>query len=257
MAQYVELHARSAFSFLEGASLPEALAEVCAERGLGACALLDRDGVYGAARFHLAAQKMGMRAHIGAEVTVQVSSFKFQVSSEPAATRNSKLETRNFFRLPLLAANRTGYQNLCRLITRMKLRAPKIALDSHPETTAAATREELADFSSGLICLTGGAEGPLHAALREGGAEAARAAMEQLVAIFGRENLYVELQRHYGREEEAFNHAALTIARALGLRVVATNGVQHATADGREVLDVFTAIRRRTTLDDAGRLLAR
>src|ERR1700758_3065238 len=99
---YTELHARSAFSFLEGASLPEELAEICAKYGMEAMALLDRDGVYGAPRFYLAAKKLFLRAHIGAEVTSEAG-----------------------WRYPLLAASRQGYQNLCRLITQMKLRARK------------------------------------------------------------------------------------------------------------------------------------
>src|SRR3970040_1595885 len=94
---YIELHARSAFSFLRGASLPEELSARCAQLELPAMALLDRDGVYGAPRFHLAAQKLGVRAHIGAEVTLQDGSV-----------------------LPLLVQNRAGYQNLCRLITNVK-----------------------------------------------------------------------------------------------------------------------------------------
>ena len=100
---YTELHARSAFSFLEGASLPEELAgSVRGTRAWPRMALLDRDGVYGAPRFYLAAKKISIRAHIGAEVT----------SAEG-------------WRYPLLVESRAGYQNLCRLITRMKLRAQK------------------------------------------------------------------------------------------------------------------------------------
>src|ERR1700740_3733228 len=91
---YTELHARSAFSFLEGASIPEELASVCAERGMAAMAVIDRDGVYGAPRFYLAAKKAGLRAHIGAEVT-----------------------SRAGWRYSLLAESRQGYQNLCRAIT--------------------------------------------------------------------------------------------------------------------------------------------
>jgi len=78
-AQYIELHARSAFSFLRGASTPEELIAVCSELNMPAMALMDNDGVYGAARFHLAGQKLKVKAHIGAELTV--SDFKFQVSS--------------------------------------------------------------------------------------------------------------------------------------------------------------------------------
>src|ERR1039458_7126040 len=66
---YLELHARSAFSFLEGASVPEELVGVCAAHQMPAMALLDRDGVYGAPRFHLAAKKLNLKAHIGAEIT--------------------------------------------------------------------------------------------------------------------------------------------------------------------------------------------
>src|SRR5260370_527941 len=135
---YTERHARSAFSFLEGASVPEELAGSCAEHGRAAMAVLDRDGVYGAPRFYLAAKKISVRAHIGAEVT---SVFGW--------------------RYPLLITSREGYQNLCRLITRMKLRARKG--EGHIE------REEIAAMRAGLICMTGGEEGPLAAALAQGG----------------------------------------------------------------------------------------
>src|SRR5262252_6982408 len=107
---YVELHARSAFSFLEGASVPEELAEVCAAHQMPAMALLDRDGVYGAPRFHLAMKRLDLKTHIGAEVT----------SLLKCANANPLL-----LRVSLLCASRAGYQNLCRLITRTKLRAPK------------------------------------------------------------------------------------------------------------------------------------
>src|ERR1043166_1942700 len=131
--QYVELHARSAFSFLRGASTPEELVATCAELQMPAIALLDNDGGYGAARFHLATRKIGIKAHIGAEITV--SNFRFQVSSSPSRSSgsefgNSKFKIRDskqVVTLPLLVRNRTGYQNLCRLVTLMKLRVPKHA----------------------------------------------------------------------------------------------------------------------------------
>src|SRR5512146_747493 len=124
---FIELHARSAFSFLEGASVPEELAAVCAELGMPAMALLDHNGVYGAPRFHMAAQKSGIKAHIGAEVTVQNQNppqrhrdtkTSFQISNlqfpnrgrRSPETGNLKRET---VRLPLLPQSRTGYQNLC------------------------------------------------------------------------------------------------------------------------------------------------
>jgi len=110
---YIELHSRSAFSFLEGASLPEELIAVCANLGMPAMALLDRDGVYGSPRFHFAAKKAKLKAHIGAEVTTSGQSL-----GSPAVRPLPSV-----FRIPLLASSRAGYQNLCRLITKVKLRA--------------------------------------------------------------------------------------------------------------------------------------
>src|SRR6266446_6207549 len=223
---YAEMHARSAFSFLEGASVPEEMAAACARLGMSAMAVLDRDGAHGAPRFYLAAKKSSVKAHIGAEVTSALG-----------------------WRYPLLVNSRVGYQNLCRLITRMKLRARKG--EGHVE------REEIAELREGLICLTGGEEGPLAAALQEGGLARGTKCVQGLCELFGRENVYVELQRHYGREEEARNQAGVEIARKLSLPLLATNGVCHATPDERELLDVFTCIRHHRMLATAGRLLCR
>src|SRR6202047_3210472 len=225
MTKYTELHARSAFSFLEGASIPEELAGICAEKEMGAMALLDRDGVYGAPRFHLAAKKHSLKAHIGAEVTS------------------------SGWRYALLAKSRAGYQNLCRLITHMKLHAKK--------GEGRIATEDLAGRAAGLICLTGGEEGPLAHALRQGGIEQATQCLQQLCQLFGRENVYVELQRHFCREEEARNQAAIEIARKLSLPLLATNGVCHALPHQREVLDVFTCLRNHRNLNTAGRILSR
>jgi len=241
---YVELHAASAFSFLEGASEPESLIERATELEMPAMALLDRNGVYGSARFHNGAKRNKVRAHIGAEVAV--SGFG-QRLMPPVWLPHQHIEEP--VRLALLCESREGYQNLCQLITQFKMR----------ETTkkeGAATLEDIQDYSSGLVCLTGGDEGPLAAALVHGGERAGYKAVEQLTHIFGRENVYIELQRHYEREEEWRNQAAIRIARSLKLSVIATNGVRYATAYDREILDLFTAIRHHKELDRAGRLLA-
>jgi error-prone DNA polymerase len=222
---YVELHARSAFSFLEGAATPEELASTCSALGMSSMALLDRDGLYGAPRFYLATQKTGIRAHIGAEVSCM-----------------------HGWRYPLLVTSPEGYKNLCRLITRMKLRAAK--------GQGAIEASELENFSNGLICLTGGDEGPLAYVLRTGGRESARKCLEQLCAIFGRENVYVELQRHFSIEEERRNQVAMELARSLHLPLLATNGVCHALPAQREILDVFTCLRHHRVLTNAGRLLS-
>jgi error-prone DNA polymerase len=220
---YVELQAASAFSFLEASALPEDLAHTAAGMGMPAMALADRDGVYGAPRFHLACREAGIRPHVGAEITV-----------------------RGGDRYPLLVETAQGYRNLCRLITLSKMRARK--------GEGSATLEDLAEHAAGLVCLTGDARGPLAGALREGGVGVARECLGQLVRIFGRGQVYVALQRHLDRESEARLEASLGLAREAGLPIVATNSVRY-TRD-REVLDVFTAIRHHRTLETAGRLLA-
>jgi error-prone DNA polymerase len=224
LTPYIELHCRSAFSFLQGGSLPEEYSEVAAALGYPALGMLDFDGVSGLPRFHTAAKKAGIVAHPGAEITCTDGA-----------------------RYPLLVKSRTGYQNLCRLITRMKMRVPK---HSH----AAATPEELEEFSEGLICLTGDHQGPLALALQRGDA---RQTLDRILYTYGRPNVYAELQRHFDREEEARNQAVVSLARSLRVPLVATNGVCHALPEQRQILDVFTCLHHKTTLESAGRLLSR
>src|SRR5512138_1911450 len=125
---YVELHAASAFSFLQGASLPETLVERAAALGYPALALLDADGVYGAPRFHKAAKKAGIKAIIGAELTI---SGQWAVGSGQESSRRSRPPSATRYlppatwRLPLLVERQEGYKNLCRLVTTMKMRAAK------------------------------------------------------------------------------------------------------------------------------------
>ncbi len=178
---YVELHARSAFSFLEGSSLPEILMARCGELQMPAMALLDRNGLYGAPRFHITAEKLGLRAHIGAEIAVSDAGERVRpsawlphcVPAEPV-------------RFPLLAESVTGYQNLCRLITRYKLRE-----DTKAE--GAAMFADIQEHAEGLICLTGGDEGPLASALSRGGFDEGLSEVQRLVNLFGPRNVYVEL----------------------------------------------------------------
>jgi error-prone DNA polymerase len=249
---YVEFHARSAFTFLEGGSIPEELVDVCSRLNLPAMALLDRDGVYGSARFHLAAEKLKIKAHIGAEITCSTQRHIDTERNENKKASVSQCLGVDLFHLPLIVRDRTGYQNLCRLITRMKMRGPK---NCEPEVIAASL-DDLREYSQGLICLTGDERGPLAAALRTGGYDAAKQAVTTLIDLYGHPNVYVELQRHFDRKEEARNQAAIAIARELNLPLLATNGVAYATPERRQILDVFTCIRHHTTLDAAGRLLA-
>src|SRR5882672_10765478 len=217
---YVELHARSAFSFLQGASTPEELIATCAELEMPSMALLDQDGLYGAARFHLAGKKLKIKAHIGAEITVQSPKSKVQRQPQNKQTLDIGRGTldlqKHGISIPLLVRNRTGYQNLCRLITLMKLRVPKHAKPGE----CAVTPEELAEHAEGLVCLTGERDGPLEQALYHSGAENAEEAQrraEWLVEVFGKGNVYAELQRHLNRAAEVRNQAVLEIAGRLKL----------------------------------------
>lgn len=247
---YVELHARSAFSFLRGASVPEALIAAAMRAEISAVALLDRDGVYGAPRLFGSAKENdnAVRPRVGAEITMEDGSV-----------------------VPLLVASRTGYQNLCQLITEAKLtpRDPGLALADLPLHTDPSERKrpcfatwaELARFSEGLIALTGDEEGPVRRAWRTAGATAAGTALENLTRIFGRDadpacaRLFVEVQRHRIRGEDREVAFLRDLAAAQHLPLLATGGVTYAIPEHRIVADVFTCLRHHTTLDAAGRLL--
>lgn len=199
---YCELHSCSAFSFLRGASSPEQLAEVAAELELPALALLDRNGVYGSQRFAVACREQGVRAIHGAELTMEDGNV-----------------------LPVLVATRTGYENLCSLLTEAHLR-------SAVKGECAVRYDEFTEFADGLIALLG-------AAPRSPGS--GETCAQKVMTAFGRDNVYVELQRHFLRGEERINRQLIDLASKLRLPVIATNGVQYAKPYGRQVLDVSPA----------------
>jgi error-prone DNA polymerase len=241
---YVELHACSAFSFLRGGSFPEQLAETAAELKMPAMALLDRNGVYGAQRFAVAAREHGVRPIVGAELTMEDGSV-----------------------LPVLVKDRRGYENLCELLTQAHLRSEK--------GKCAAQWNELPKFSAGLVALLGSArlqragfgilpKQSLKSSRRQNVvARTLQACAPQnladrvqlLIDAFGRDNVGVEIQRHFRRGEERVNQQLCDLAEQHRLLAIATNGVQYARPYGRQVLDVFTCIREHTHLDAAGKFL--
>ena len=241
--RYVELHARSAFSFLEGASMPETMAHQAANLQLPGLAILDRNGLYGSPRLYTTAKKLGMRSHIGAEVSVDA--FGQQV--RPPSWQPHTIPSRPV-RLSLLCESQAGYRNLSMLISGYKL-----AQRSKGDGIAAFRKVD--QHTEGLVCMTGGDEGPLAAALERGGMDEGRKILTQLVSTFDPGNVYVELQRHGICEQEARNQAAIALAREFHLPLLATNGVSMATEFEREILDVLTSIRHGCSLDEAGLLL--
>ncbi len=213
---YVELHAHSAYSFLDGASQPEELAARAAELGYEALALTDHDGVYGSLEFAHAAKHFGVRPITGAEVTLEGGAH-----------------------VTLLVESARGYANLCRLLTA-----------AHAHTRDTTNREPLPprldqalleELNEGLICLSGCA--------RDGLAVRAPNAAAQLARAFGRDRFYVELQRPYERGDERRNAHLRDLAASLGVRTVATGDV-HAHDRRRAALqDVLVAVRCRTSLE--------
>ena len=232
---YIELHTSSAFSFLDGASVPEALVDRAAELGYSALALLDRDGVYGAPRFHKAALAAGIKPIVGCELTVAKG---VETSSRTVRHRSPR---EGLWRLPVLVESAEGYRNLCRLLTRMKLGAPK--------GEGVLTLDDLEGFTTGLVALAG------RAALM-GNRYGVGGLLDRLIGLFGRSQVYVELQRHLLRDEALDNQALIALADAYHVPLVATNGVRFAVAEDRPLYDVQTCLRHRTTLERAGRRLA-
>jgi len=224
---YVELHARSAFSFLRGASSPDALAAEAARLEIPAVAVCDRMGLYGTPRFRLAAREQGVQDLVGSELVLEDGSV-----------------------LPVLVETREGYRNLCGLLTRAHLRAEK--------GEGVVRWDELAGHAAGLVALTGGEEGPLVRALldrRAGGAVAAER-LARLGAAFGPDRVFVEIQRHHRPDQERWNRHLVDLARSVRAPLLATNGADYAEASGRDVADVFTCLRGHVPLDGAGALLA-
>jgi error-prone DNA polymerase len=252
--RYAELHATSAFSFLDGASLPEDLIQVAAERDLPAIALTDRNGVYGAPRFYKAAQEAGIRALVGAEIVVMADVGRQSPDAGRVGGRRPTTDDQRPFsdptappRITLLVGSRHGYRNLCRLLTA--------AARDRPKGAARVDWTLLATHAEGLWCLTGGSEGPLARTLESAGGESARQLLERLARMFdGR--LHVELQRHRLRREEHRNRALVVLARHLQLPLIATNGVRYARAGDKSLHDILTSIRCHTDVDAAGSLLA-
>ena len=191
-----------------------------------AIALADRDGVYGSARASFKGKETGVRAIVGAEVTLDCGCA-----------------------VPLLVESRTGYQNLCQMLTRAKLRAPK--------GEGSVTWSELAEFAEGLVCLSGDEEGPVRHALDRGDREGAENALERLSQIYGRDRTWVEIQRHRVRGENWIVNQLVDLARSRGQQLLATNGASYTRKKERPLLDAFTCLRNYTTLDQAGALLAK
>ncbi len=230
-SEYVELHAHSAFSFHDGTSQPHELAARAAELGYAGFALTDHDGVYGAMEFAQAAAPLGLKAIVGAELTLDDNHH-----------------------LTMLAQDARGWANLCRLLTmahagtrKHSARANGIAPQEQPQVPL----EAVLEHAEGLVCLSGcAARGAVGGRVARGDHAGAEQVARRLRDAFTPERLRIELQRPLARHDRAHCNALTELARRLGLRTVATGNV-HAHSRKRAYLqDVFVALREGATLDE-------
>jgi len=242
--EYAELHCWSNFSFLEGSSHPEELVEHGRRLGLRGLALTDRDGLYGAVRFAKAAAGTPFAALCGAELTLETDAPEPIRASRPA--RPSKEVPTDSPRLVLLAADKTGFGNLARLISTAQLRGRK--------RDARLRLDDLDGRTAGLIALSGGRNGIVEKALLRRDNDTAVALGARLRDLFpGR--FYLELQHHVRPEDPALLRAMVRLAQQLDVPYVATNGVAYATRDDGLLCDVLTCVKYGTPLQSAGNLL--
>jgi len=219
-AGFTELHACSAFSFLLGASQPEAMVRRAAELGYDSIAITDRAGFYASARAHHAAKECGIRALVGCV-----------------------LDQSDGSRFPVLCATRDGYRMMSRHLTDRHL-LPESYVDLRPG-------------GGDVIALTGDRSGPLCRPLLKQDKQAALVAAQAMIERFGRQNLYVELIRQGLRDDGRLNRDLIDLARHLKLPVVASNAPLYARRGDRCLADAFTCLRHHVPLDGAGRLLER
>ncbi len=256
-SEYVELHLHTAFSFLDGASLPEEMIGRARELGYRALAITDHDGLYGAMEFAKAADAAGIAPITGVELTLTDESH-----------------------LTLLAENRTGYANLCKLITeahRLPTGAPIQRLNfsgdeeggldlslrgigkPHPhyrdeDRLPRLDPELLALYGEGIILLTGCRKGCLSRLIDSGEFAAARVLLEQYIGWMGRDSVFVELQHNKVYGDTRRIRALVRLADEMGVRFVATGNVHYHHPDRHRLQDVLVAIHHRTTLDNSHQL---
>jgi len=250
---YAELHCHSNFSFLDGASHPEQLAEEAARLGLEALALTDHDGLYGVVRFAEAARAVGLPTVFGAEITITADTMSEvrHVRSEAHTQRQVRVASDEQRHEPdphghhllVLADGPDGYARLSRALSLGHLAGEK----GSPQFALA----DLADTAAGRWwVLTGCRKGTVPAALLTDGPSAARRELQRLVELFGRDRVVVELWDHGDPLDSARNDALAELAGRLDLPCIATNNVHYATPSQRQLAMAVAAVRARRSLDD-------
>jgi error-prone DNA polymerase len=227
---YVELHAHSAFSFLDGASTPMELAAAAAAQGCPALALTDHDGVWGSMEFAHACKGFGVRPITGTELTVR--------------------EEKRDLHLTLLVEDEAGYRNLCRLLTLAHAHTRDNT--ARTQTQPWATLEQVEEHAEGLVCLSGCArDGAVAGAFERGDTAAGERLSRRLLQAFGRDRFRIELQRPYWRHDRARNRWLALLAERLALPCVATGNVHSHDRRRAPLQDALVAIGHCETLEES------
>src|SRR5215212_3117144 len=256
---YVELHAHSAFSFLDGASTPLELAAAAAAQGFPAFALTDHDGLWGSTEFAHACKGFGVRPITGSELTMRVGPAGPVADLVPPSLRCSSCSGwspksapppgRNVH-LTLLVESEAGYRNLCRLLTL----AHAHTRDNTPRTQTQpwATLEQVEEHAEGLVCLSGCArDGAAAGAFERDDTAGGERLARRLLAVFGRDRFRIELQRPYWRRDRARNRWLAQLAERLGVPCLATGNVHSHDRRRAPLQDALVAIGRGETLEES------
>ncbi|HMI80741.1 MAG TPA: error-prone DNA polymerase [Solirubrobacterales bacterium] len=255
---YVELHAHSAFSFLDGASTPMELAAAAAAHGYPAFALTDHDGVWGSMEFAQACKGFGVRAITGAELTVRIGTGELRPAgsvsdrglSLPGESSRSSPPAGGIAHLTLLVETEAGYRNLCRLLTAAHAHTRDNR--GRVQTQPWATLEQVEEHAEGLVCLSGCArDGALAGAWERGDTAEGERLGRRLLAAFGRERFRVELQRPYWRRDRARNRWLALLAERLGVACVATGNVHSHDRRRAPLQDALVAVGLCETLEES------
>jgi len=250
---YVELHAHSAFSFLDGASTPLELAAAAAAQGYPAFALTDHDGVWGSMEFAHACRGFGIRPITGAELTVAVGPRVLSPigpSRQKGGSPPSSPPTGETAHLTLLVESEVGYRNLCRLLTAAHAHTRDNA--QRTSTQPWATLDQVEEHAEGLVCLSGCArDGAAAGAFERGDTSAGERLARRLLAAFGRDRFRVELQRPYWRRDRARNRWLALLAERLDVPCVTTGNVHSHDRRRAPLQDALVAIGLCETLEES------
>jgi error-prone DNA polymerase len=237
---YAELHCHSTFSFLDGASSPEELAEQAARLGLDAIAITDHDGMYGVVRFAEAAKELDVRTVYGAELNLGLTGTPTGTSTGTRTAAPDPIGSH----LLVLTRDAEGYRRLCRVITNAQIAGGVKGRPSYDLEQVAATA------GGHWLVLTGCRKGSVRRALRTQGQDAAEHELRRLVGLFGHQHVVVELIDHGLPTDSEDNDALTALAERLRLPTVASNAVHYATPKRWRLATVMAAVRARSSLDD-------